>query len=249
MSDLTYFEVLELQMYKEKCITLGIYYKHNNIQYDKEKLNVTELLYIEFGRFCEYYELDSSLFINYEKYLECGGIEWNVDNKEFDSIEENQLYTFIRRLKIGEYKVILFNEEIPMVNDEHYNSMVGYVFDELREDSVIEVGFDTLKIIQTNGEEIFLEGLEEISEGEIFARRFLNKCEYDTLIVKDFLGQVDFEDHNYKDIKKDNYYCKCKDITNIRTMPEDSEHYNMNYGNIIVGYGEEDFFEEIWQQG
>jgi hypothetical protein len=214
---------------------------------DVSRFNNIKNLYIQYGRFCEYYEIeDSDNLNNYDQYLSCGAIEWNIDRKEFNSIEENQLYTFMRRFKTGDYKAMLFNEEIPIINDDYSESYIKYIFNELEDNSKIEVGFDTLRIIQNDGEEIFLEGMENISDGEIIARKFLNNCD-NALIVKDSLGQTEFRDDNFKDIK--DYYNKCKYITNIRIIPKDNEYYKMNWDCIIVGFKlNEDFVEEIWQK-
>jgi len=214
------------------------------------ELNTIKNLYIQYGRFCEYYEItDSDSMFNYELYLSCGSIEWNIDNKEFESVEENQLYTFLRRLKIGEYKAIIINERTPLILEDKSNIEFweNQLYCDLT-DSIIEVGYDTLKIINKhNDETVLLEGLEEISKGEIFTRQYLDNCEGD-LIVKDSLEQIELREDNFvKDII--DYYNKCKDIVNIRTVPEDDEHYKMNWDCIIVGFGEGiEYVEEIWQR-
>jgi hypothetical protein len=154
---------------------------------------------------------------------------------------------FMTRLYNKEYKAILYNGQTPILEDD--TGMIDLIISDLNDKSIVEFNGDILTI--HNEEEIInLIGYKNMSDGEIFARKYLDTCEYGDLIIKDYLNQIDFRDDNFKNIKECDYYEKCKYITNIRTVPEDSEHYNMNCDCIIVGFGEDvlNYKEEIWQR-
>jgi hypothetical protein len=193
-----------------------------------------------------------NLFINYGHWLERNGIEneGSIDdyvqylNERSMADNIKIVNDFVTRLYINEYKVILYNGQTPILEDN--TGIINIIINDLNDKSIVEFNGDILTI--HNEEEIInLIGYKDVSDGEIFARQYLDTCEYGDLIIKDYLGQVKFEDINFKNAK--DYYSKCKAITNIRTVPEDSEHYKMNCDCIIVGYGENDnFTEEIWQR-
>jgi hypothetical protein len=202
----------------------------------------------------EYYNLlmDSrEIFTGYGRYLQENGIkndtiedyENYLCNKDLTD-STNIINNFVDRLNSKQYKVILYNGQTPILEDD--TGIIDLIINDLNNKSIVEFNGDILTI--HNEEEIInLIGYKDVSDGEIFARQYLDTCEYGDLIIKDYLGQVKFEDINFKNAK--DYYSKCKAITNIRTVPEDSEHYKMNCDCIIVGYGENDnFTEEIWQR-
>ena len=99
--------------------------------------------------------------------------------------------------------MIIINERTPLIleneryleiwEDELYYALV---------DSMVEVGYDTLKIInKSNGESIFLEGLTECSESEIIARKWLDdNCEH-SVLVKDNPYQCKFREDNFKSLE------------------------------------------------
>jgi len=154
---------------------------------------------------------------------------------------------FFNRLENGDYKVILYNGQMPLMKDNLAESMIELITNDLDRYSKIELISNDAMVIHTGSETIELKGYKDMSDGEIFARQYLDTCEYEDLIVKDSLEQDEFRDDNFKDTK--DYYNRCKYITTIRTVPEDSEHYNMNWDCIIVGFEDDDnFFEQIWQR-
>lgn len=244
MNELTYLQVLELNNRKQKSVSLGKLYEQEGVLYDINEFTDYERIFIEFGKFCEHYTLDSDDYFNYETYLECGSWDWNIDDLEFNSINENKLYTFTRRLKTGEYKCILYNESIPILGDDL--DIWENFFLQNFQDSIVEVGYDTLKIIKDK-ETIFLEGLEEISDLEIQARKFLEECD-DELIVKDNEFQVEMREDNYKKTK--DYYDKCKDILKIEDFliyDKKSFIYRNNWDCLWIYYKGKDN-PELWQR-
>ena len=244
MCDLTYLQVLEINNRKEKCISLGKLYEEEKFKYDKSKYSDYENIFIEFGRFCIYHDLNSDDYFNYEKYLECGSWDWNIDKQIFDSIEENKLYTFFRRLEIGEYKAIIVDERTPLILEDERNLEFWknqLYFDII--DSDMEVGYDTLKIINKyNGEEMFLEGVEDINKSEIIARRWLvENCEF-SVLVKD--NPYKFRKDGYKSLE-DCYELtkKVVEVHRVRKNPM------QNFGCIKVMYknNKGQMKSEIWQ--
>jgi hypothetical protein len=165
-------------------------------------------------------------------------------NKKYSSIQENQLDTFFNRLKTGEYKVILLNEKTPITKDK-----LRMLEDLLYIDNIsVEVGYDTLKII-SNNQEIFLEGLEEISDYEIIAREYLDTC--DSLIIKDDEMQLDFTENSFHDIEVEGFYDKCKYITDVIPFigNETDPVYKMNWDAMLVTYKENgNIIKELWQR-
>lgn len=244
MSDLTYLQVLELNNRKEKYISLGRLYEKGNIKYDKNKFSDYERIFIEFGKFCECYNLDSDDLNIYDIYLECGSWNWNIDEQIFDSIEENKLYTFFRRLENGEYKAIIVDERFPLIlederNLEFWKNQLYYDI----MDSTIEVGYDTLKITNKyNGEFTFLEGLEKINKSEIIARRWLiDNCEF-SVLVKD--NPYKFRKDGYKSLE--NCYELTKKIIEIHRVRKNPMQ-NFNCIKVIYKNNEGQTKSEIWQ--
>jgi hypothetical protein len=246
MCDLTYIQILEIKFNKnkEKLISMGKYFEKESIDYNKNFYSDIQINFIEFGRFCEHHNLNSNDLDVYDRFLECDMKDWNVDNIEYNSLGENQIYVFFNRLKTNVYKVILVNEMTPITNNER---CIDLWLDEMLSDiKSVEVGYDTIKIIKLDNTEIFLEGLEEISDGEIILRDFLDKSDFSgNIIIKNSLKQIEIREKNIISIDKDLYY-KCKDVVNIRKIPEDSEDYNMNWDCLLVKFKDSDE-EEIWQ--
>jgi len=203
-------------------------------------------LHKEYNLFCQFYKIEEIEFIgNYELFLSCGHIEWNIDRQNFNSIKENQLYTFFRRLKTGDYRTILVNNKEVLTNDKFTKYFYDTLLDKL-EDSSIIIGYDTLKVIHNNGEINQLQGYEEMSYFEIFTRQFLmNECGEDFgLVVKTDVWQNEFEESQFKDVS--DYYEKCKDIKFAEFIKENK---SMNGNAIRVNYKEKDgqVSSEIWQ--
>lgn len=202
-----------------------------------------EDLYREYNLFCQYYEIEDSDYIgNYELFLSCGHVEWNVDNQEFESIKENQLYTFFRRLKTEDYRAILLNDKEVMIYGDKYTD---YFYDNLiskLDNFTIEISCDCIRIIHNNGVTDELKGYEEMSCFEIFTRQFLLKegSEDLQIVIKDNLWQDDFNEEQFHDLE----YCynKCKDIKFVEFVEENKE---MNGNAIMVYY--KDNTKEIWQ--
>lgn len=111
-------------------------------------------------------------------------------------------------------------------------------------DIVTQLDKNHMTIIIKN-ETIELTGHKKMSDGEIYLRNFLAKNDCTgNLIIRDSLDQIEIEEKNIFDIK--NLFDKCKDVVNIRKVPEDSEHYNMNWDCLLVRFKDQDK-EEIWQ--
>jgi hypothetical protein len=67
----------DLEEYRDYCYKFGQTCEKNNIKYNKNEYSVSELLYIEFGKFCEHHKIDTDLD-NYDRFLECGALDWNI---------------------------------------------------------------------------------------------------------------------------------------------------------------------------
>lgn len=209
---------------------------------DVLELNTTKRLYISFGMFCQYYEIDSEDFCNYELFLSCGNIEWNIDKQEFESIKENQIYNFFRRLKTEDYRAILLNNQEVLTDDDKFTDyFYENLVDNLDNASII-MGCDSLKVICDNGEIKELKGYEKMSYFEILTRQFLkNECGEDFgLVVKTDVWQNEFEDNQIKDIN--DYYEKCKGIK-FAEFIEENKAMNGNAIKVIYKDGK----TEIWQ--
>lgn len=249
MNELTYFQVLELNNKKEGYISLGKLYEKNNTNYNRDNFSDYKINFIEFGKFCEYYNLDSNDFNSYDRYLECDMKDWNINNLKYESLEENQLYVFLNRLKTGEYKTIIVDEKTPLVlEDERYLEIWKDELYNFLIDSIIEVGYDTLKIINKyNNQTIFLEGLVKCSDYEIIVREYLDRCE-NTLIIKDNPEQIEFRTDNFHNIEDECYYDKCKNIIDINIFIGDESDpiWRMNWDAIWVYYANGE--KQLWQR-
>jgi hypothetical protein len=220
---------------------------------DVMEMNCTKELYIQYGRFCERHGIENYKDMNnYDDYIHCGANDWeNGDDLILDKkcyieiVIKHQIINFLQGLIINKYKAILLDSQYPITIDDDLENWLYELMDNI---SYIVKQGDVMNIIHKDKTKIKLTGYKDMSDGEIIARKYLDKCEYGDLIIKDCLEQVEFEDNNFKNT--DEYYNKCKDITNIRTIPEDDEHYNMNWDCIIVGFGEDimSYREEIWQR-
>lgn len=196
-----------------------------------------------YSLFCQYYEIEDIDYIgNYELFLSCGHIEWNIDNQEFESIKENQLYNFFRRLKTEDYRAILVNNKEVLTNDDKFTDyFYDSLLDKLEYSSVI-IGCDSLNVIHNNGEVNELKGYESIAVFEIFTRQFLmNECNDDfKVIIKDDPWQNEFDEEQFHDL--DYCYGKCRDVKLAEFIEENKE---MNGNAIRVVY--KDDTTEIWQ--
>jgi hypothetical protein len=246
MCDLTYLQVLELTNRREDCISIGKQYEKNNITYDKSQYTDLQINFIEFGMFCIHHNLNSDDLDVYDSYMECDMKDWNIDDVKYDSLEENQLYIFLNRLKTGEYKVIIINEQTLLIleNERYLEIWEDELYDFLT-DGIVEVGYDTLKIInRNNGESIFLEGLTECSEGEIIARKWLDdNCEY-SVLVKDNPYQCKFREDNFKSLE--DCYELTKKIIEVHRVRKNPM---MNWDCIKIIYKNDNgqMKSEIWQ--
>jgi len=214
-----------------------VLYKENEISKCKEDL------YREYNLFCQFYEIEDTDYIgNYELFLSCGHVEWNIERQNFNSIEENQLYNFFRRLKTEDYRAILVNDKEVLTDDDRFKDNFYKSLIERLDDATIIMGYDSLKVIHNNGEINELIGYEEMSYFEILTRQFLNnECGEDFgLVVKDDAWQNEFEDNQFKDVN--DYYEKCK---NIKFAEFIEENKSMNGNAIKVQYKEGN--TEIWQ--
>ena len=157
---------------------------------------------------------------------------------------ESQFCDFVSRLEEGQYKVILYNGQTPITKDDL--GLVECIVDYLYEESKVELKNNDTLVIHTENEIIELTGRKRMSDGEIFARKYLDQCECTgSLIVKDSLEQMELREDNIKDSK--DYYRKCKSIASIRIVPEDDKNYAMNWDAIIIGFRSGS--NEIWQRG
>jgi hypothetical protein len=229
----TALEVQQLTKFKEDCINFGQECQRNNIKYNIENYSEVEKLYFEFGRFCAYYDIESDDFFNYEKFLNCGAYNWHKDDINFMSIEENLVYVFLRRLKTGEYKCILMDGQASILADEFY-SLYEYVREELI-NSELKLGCDRIKII-SNKRDLLLEGIENISQAEIKARKFLSKCEDNVIVRKDTIN--DISENNFKEI--DGFYELTKDVVKVEDIDNEDDCIRVTYENNK---------NEIWQIG
>jgi hypothetical protein len=217
---------------------------------DVMEINLTKDLFIQYGRFCERHGIkDYKDMNNYDDYIHYGANDWEhgkglIQEKKYyiEIIIKNQIVNFLQGLITSKYKVIILDNKHPITVDDDLESWLYELMDNV---SYIVRQGDVMSIIHKDKTKIELIGYKDMSDGEIIARQYLDTCDGD-LIVKDSLDQVEFREDNFKNAEE--YYCRCRDIVNIRTVPEDSEYYNMNWDCIIVGYGQDDYIEEIWQR-
>jgi len=232
---------LKRENYYEGTIQKGIRFKNNEVN------KCIEELHKEYGLFCQYYEIEDSYYIgNYELFLSCGHVKWNIDRQNFNSVKENQLYNFFRRLNTEDYRAILLNNKEVLINDDRFTDCFYKGLIEKLEDSSIIIGCDSLKVIHNNGEINELIGYEEMSYFEIFTRQFLmNECGEDFgLIVKSDPYQNEFSDNQFKDV--DDYYKICSNIEFAEFIEKNKA---MNGNAIRVQYKGQDgqVLSEIWQ--
>jgi hypothetical protein len=151
---------------------------------------------------------------------------------------------FMDKLKTKEYKVILYNRQTPILKNDL--GLINLIISDLNEDSEIELSENTL-IIHNEEETINLIGYKEMSNEEIFARQYLDKCE-GTLVIKDYEMQVEFTEENFHDIESECYYDKCKDIVDVIPLIEDENDpiWRMNWDAIWILY--DDNHKELWQR-
>lgn len=156
---------------------------------------------------------------------------------------ENKICNFVSRLEDGEYKVILYNGQTPILADDL--GLVEMIIEYLTEETKIELKGNKL-VIHTDDEIIELTGRKRMHDGEIFARRYLDECG-DDLIIKDNEMQIEMRDDNFKNAK--DFYGKCKEIINIRGFfgyDADSSIYKMNWDAFWITYKSGN--RELWQR-
>lgn len=170
-----------------------------------------------------------------------------VSAEEVIQQKENQINNFASRLTAGQYKVILYNGQTPILTDDL--GFIELIIDDLDEDSKIELKGNVMTI-HTETEIIELKGRKRMTDGEIFARQYLDMCEGSrNLIIKDDEEQIEMREDNFKDASK--YYSKCRDIVNIRQFIKDESKkvdriYNMNWDCLWISYKSGN--RELWQR-
>jgi aspartate 1-decarboxylase len=158
-------------------------------------------------------------------------------------VKENLINEFKGRLLCGGYKVILYNGQVPILEDD--TRLVDYIIECLEESTLVELSGDILTIHMKN-EIVTLTGYEQMSDYEISARNYLFECG-DEFIIKDDIDQVETIEDNFKDSK--DYYSKCNQIINIEDFSEydkESSIYKMNWDAIWVEYSSG--VKELWQR-
>ncbi len=158
---------------------------------------------------------------------------------------KGKICAFAERLEFGGYKAILYNGKTPILEGDL--GIIELILEDIKENTAVELNGDKLTIHMKN-EVITLTGHEEMSDGEIFARNYLDMCEDSYLVIKDNEMQVEMREDNFHDIKAEGFYDKCKDITNIRDFlgyDEESSVYKMNWDAIIVSFADH---RELWQR-
>lgn len=170
----------------------------------------------------------------YENEMEFG--------KELSEIEE-KICGFAERLEFGGYKVILYNGQTPILEDDL--GIIELILDDIDENTLVELNGDKLTIHMKN-EVITLTGNEEMSDLEIFTRQYLDLCEDSYLVIKDNPEQIEMREDNFHNPKS--IYDKCKDIIGIRDFlgyDEESSIYKMNWDAIWVTFADH---RELWQR-
>jgi hypothetical protein len=87
---------------------------------------------------------------------------------------EDKIYEFVNRLKIGEYKSILYNGQTPILEDD--TGFLDFILDDLNEDSTVKLINNDVLVIHTDKEIIELKGYKDMSDKEIVARKYLDQC-------------------------------------------------------------------------
>lgn len=167
----------------------------------------------------------------------------NEDGKKLVEME-NKICDFASRLEEGKYKVILYNNQTPVLAGDL--GLVEFIISDLTEESKVELKENSL-VIHNEDEIIELKGRKRMSDGEIFARQYLDECEYTgTLIIKDSPEQIEFREDNIHEAK--DFYSKTRDIICIRQFIQDeSETYRMNWDALWMTY--RNGSRELWQRG
>jgi hypothetical protein len=161
---------------------------------------------------------------------------------------ENKICDFVSRLEDGDYKVILYNDQTPILADDL--GLVELIVCDLDEKSKVEFKNNDTLVIHNEDETIELTGRKRMHDGEIFARKYLDECEWSgSLIIKDSEMQIEMREDNFKNSSE--YYSKCKDIVNIRGFVKDEskkvdEIYNMNWDAFWMTY--RNGSRELWQR-
>jgi hypothetical protein len=164
-----------------------------------------------------------------------------INENEF--VKENLINEFKDRLLYGGYKVILYNGQVPILEDD--TGLIDYISEHLEESTLVELSGDILTIHMSK-EKIELKGYEQMSNYEIFARNYLAQCG-EELIVKDNSDQLEFREDNFRESK--DFYNKCKYIVNIEDFlgyDEESSICKMNWSAIIVYYKDGNI--ELWDR-
>lgn len=161
---------------------------------------------------------------------------------------ENKICDFVSRLEEGDYKVILYNNQTPVLAEDL--GLIEFIICDLTKESIVEFKNNNTLVIDNEEEIIELTGRKRISDGEIFARRYLDECDWDgSLIIKDNEMQIEMREDNFKNAS--DYYSKCKEIINIRGFVKDEskevdEIYNMNWDCFWMTY--RNGSSELWQR-
>ncbi|WP_026887833.1 hypothetical protein [Clostridium beijerinckii] len=160
---------------------------------------------------------------------------------------ENKICNFVSKLETGEYKAILYNGQTPILADDL--GLVEFIVADLTEESKIELKGNKL-IIHNEDEIIELIGRKRMHDGEIFARKYLDECDWSGgLIIKDDEMQIEMREDNFHEAK--GFYKKCKDIVCIRRFVKDESKkvdriYNMNWDCLWMTYRNGN--RELWQR-
>ena len=169
----------------------------------------------------------------------------NMDKLIGVDLKERQIQDFFSKLDTGDYRVILLNEQMPLLKDGLDEITISLIVGDLNENTRVELENDIM-VIHTGNERneiIKLVGYEDMGDKEIFARRYLDRCE-DSLIVRDNDWQLEMDDSNFRDVE--DYYHKCSDIVKITLVDENSECFELNSDAIWVWLGNGD--KELWQR-
>lgn len=211
-------------------------YEYPRRDYYYKILEDSRNIFIGFGKWLYEKGIEKQGTINdYETYL----IEKDLEEK-IDIINE-----FKDRLSYGGYKVILYNGQVPILEDD--TRLINLILQDIDENTIVELNGDILTIHIKN-EIIELTGYEEMNDLEIFVRNYLNECG-ECLVIKDDEMQVEMREDNFHDIVREGFYDKCKDIINIEDFlgyNEESSIYKMNWDAVIVTY--KDGSVELWQR-
>jgi hypothetical protein len=191
------------------------------------------------------------IFTNYGMWLQRKKLSDNIENyveylNNQEVIEnEDKIKKFISRLKTGEYKVILYNGQSPILKDNM--GFADLVICDLNEDSRVELIDNDVIVIHTDRETIELKGYKDMNSNEIIARKYLDECQND-LVIKDNEEQLEFREENFHKIDVEDYYDKCKDIIDIDIFIGDESDpiWRMNWDAIWVEYSSG--LRELWQK-